>query len=164
MVLAPRLDTLPFFDADKEVPLPPSVAALRELAFAADGFWFSTPEYNGATSAVLKNAVDWLSRAGPENVSPLRGKPFTVASAGGSSGGMRAQLNVKAIVQDSGMVHVGSTSKLPPLAIKLWDGTQRFSPETGDLVDAPTLAHVQSLVDELVGAAESRVLRRGDEL
>lgn len=161
MVMAPRLDSLPFFDADIEVPLPESVAVLRKLAFGADAFWFSTPEYNSATSAVLKNAVDWLSRGGPENVSPLKGKPFTIASAGGGSGGMRAQVNVKAIVQDSGMVHVGSTSRLPPLAIKLWDGTQRFSPETGDLVDPPTLTHVQSLVSELIDAAKSA--RRRDD-
>lgn len=152
VVLSPRLDALPFFDADKEVPLPPPVARLRALAFAAGAFFFATPEYNGATSAVLKNAIDWLSRSGPEGVSPLKGKAFAVASAGGGGGGMRAQANVAAVLQDSDMVRVGGTGSAP-IAIKLWDGVQRFSPETGDLVDPETLARVGALVAELLEAA-----------
>ena len=58
--------------------LPASVVELRRQAFAASGFFFATPEYNGFTSAVLKNAIDWLSRAGPEGASPLKGKPFAI--------------------------------------------------------------------------------------
>lgn len=153
VVLAPRLDALPFFDADKEVPLPPEVAQLRALAFAAGAFLFATPEYNGATSAVLKNAIDWLSRSGPEGVSPLKGKPFAVASAGGGGGGMRAQANVAAVLQDSDMVRVGGTGSSARIAIKLWDGVQRFSPDTGDLVDPAALASVGALVAELLEAA-----------
>ena len=153
VVLAPRLDALPFFDADREVPLPPPVAALRAAAFAARGFFFATPEYNGATSAVLKNAIDWLSRAGPEGVSPLKGKPFVVVSAGGGGGGMRAQANVHAVAAASGMAPVASSSG-PPLAIKLFDdGAPRFSPDTGDLVEPASLARVAALVAELLEAA-----------
>ena len=64
------------------------VEALRKQAFAASGFFFATPEYNGFTSAALKNAIDWLSRAGPEGVSPLKGKPMAIVSAGGGGGGI----------------------------------------------------------------------------
>ena len=152
VALAPRLDALPFFDADREVPLPPPVAALRAAAFAARGFFFATPEYNGATSAVLKNAIDWLSRAGPEGVSPLKGKPFVVVSAGGGGGGMRGQANVHAVAAASGMAPVASSSG-PPLAIKLFDGAPRFSPDTGDLVEPASLARVAALVAELLEAA-----------
>ena len=152
MVLAPRLDSLPYFDADIESPLPHSVAALRALAFSADGFWFQTPEYNGATSAVLKNAIDWLSRSGPEGVSPLKGKLYSVASAGGGGGGSRGQANIAAVVRDSEMVRVGGLEQ-EPLAIKLWDGTKRFSAETGDLEHTGTIERVCALAHELLQAA-----------
>ena len=79
VTLAAKLDNLPFFDQDiEDKALPASVVELRRQAFAASGFFFATPEYNGFTSAVLKNAIDWLSRAGPEGASPLKGKPFAI--------------------------------------------------------------------------------------
>jgi NAD(P)H-dependent FMN reductase len=58
---------MPFFDQ----PLPPATPGrapyenevvkrwTTEIA-AADGFVFVTPEYNYGTSAVLKNAIDWV--------------------------------------------------------------------------------------------------------
>lgn len=79
VTLAAKLDNLPFYDQDiEDKALPASVVELRRQAFAASGFFFATPEYNGFTSAVLKNAIDWLSRAGPEGASPLKGKPFAI--------------------------------------------------------------------------------------
>jgi NAD(P)H-dependent FMN reductase len=42
--------------------IPTSVIDLREKVKYADGVIFSTPEYNGSVSGVLKNAFDWLSR------------------------------------------------------------------------------------------------------
>ena len=151
--LAPlRLDELPFFDADVEAAgLPHPVAELREAAFAASGFFFATPEYNGVTSAALKNALDWLSRSGPEGASPLKGKPYAVVSAGGGSGGARAQASIDTIAGTSGMVRVGGGA---PVAVKLFDGVARFDEETGDLVDAEVRAAVGALVEELEGAAQ----------
>lgn len=117
VLIAAKLDTLPLYDGDVEAAgLPPSVATLRKRAFQASAFLFSTPEYNGFTSAALKNAIDWLSRSGAEGVSPLKGKPFAVISAGGGSGGMRAQRNICAIGSDFKMKLVGEDN---PIAVKL---------------------------------------------
>lgn len=160
VVLGPRLNALPFFDADVEAGPPvPSVVELRALAFEADAFLFATPEYNAATSAVLKNAIDWLSRRGPEGRSPLAGKPYAAMSAGGRSGGMRAQKNLAAVVADSDMTRAGDTV----VAVNLFDGSRRFSPETGDLEDAGVRARVENLVKELLAAARAHGSRR-DEL
>jgi len=128
VVLAPRLDALQFFDADIEAApnLPVAVAALRAQAFAADAFFFATPEYNAAIPAVLKNAIDWLSRDGPEGESPLHGKPFGVVSAAGRSGGRRAQASLAAVPADSAMFPVGDA-----VNVNLWDGEKRFSSKTG---------------------------------
>src|ERR1700744_3355694 len=55
---------LPLYDADKEEAegLPQSVAALRNICIAADGYLIAAPEYNGSLPALLKNAIDWISR------------------------------------------------------------------------------------------------------
>jgi len=152
VTLAPRLDGLPYFDADLEAapPLPPPVAALRAQALAADAFIFATPEYNGAPSGVFKNAYDWLSRAGAEGASPLKGKPFAMLSAGGSSGGARAQRAIVAMVGDVGMVPVGGVGAV---AVQLWDGVTRFDATTGELTDEGVRAKIAALVRELEAAA-----------
>jgi len=153
VTIAPRLDTLPFYDGDVEAAgLPPAVAALRNQAFQASGFLFATPEYNGFTSAVLKNAIDWLSRVGPEGVSPLKGKPFAVLSCGGGGGGMRAQRNLLAIGADFKMLHIGAEDE--PIAVKLFDGVKRFDTITGDLVDSSVQAAIAALVSKLAMAAK----------
>lgn len=151
VVLAPKLDTLPFFDQDVEdAGIPSPVLALRKLAFECNAFLFSTPEYNGFTSAALKNAIDWLSRAGPEGASPLKGKPFAVMSAGGGMAGMRAQKNIIAIANDFKMPQVGAET---PVAIKLYDGVSRFDVTSGDLVDTAVKEQIAALLKQLEAAA-----------
>ena len=124
---------------------------MRKQAFAASGFFFATPEYNGFTSAALKNAIDWLSRDGPEGVSPLKGKPMAIVSAGGGGGGIRAQRNLAAIGTDFKMPLIGEVGGI---AVKLFDGTQRFTAE-GDLVDEGVRAAIAALVAQLDAAAKA---------
>jgi NAD(P)H-dependent FMN reductase len=79
-----RLGELPFYndDVDNDVDLPGAVAALRTAASDADAALVVTPEYNGSIPAVVKNAIDWLSR--PFGNGALKGKPLAVI--GGSMG------------------------------------------------------------------------------
>jgi NAD(P)H-dependent FMN reductase len=58
---------------------PASVQALRAAVSQADRVLAVTPEYNGTMPAVLKNALDWLSR--PYGAGALVGKPFGVIGA-----------------------------------------------------------------------------------
>lgn len=53
---------LPFCDGDKKQPWPhfPDVRRLREAVRAADGVVLAGPEYHGAISGALKNALDLL--------------------------------------------------------------------------------------------------------
>ena len=51
-------------------------AALRAAAAEADAALVVTPEYNGSIPAVLKNAIDWLSR--PFGDGALKDKPLAV--------------------------------------------------------------------------------------
>lgn len=83
-----ELAELPFYNEEIDdamntgaPPLPP-VVALRAAAADADAALVVTPEYNGSIPAVIKNAIDWLSR--PFGDGALKGKPLAVI--GGSFG------------------------------------------------------------------------------
>ena len=95
-----ELASIPLFDEDLEQGTgggPDSVKALRVLVAAADGLLISTPEYNQSMSGVMKNVIDWLSRAGPEEV--LIGKPIAVMGASGGRWGTRlAQANLRQVL------------------------------------------------------------------
>ncbi|MDG3008672.1 NAD(P)H-dependent oxidoreductase [Rhodococcus sp. D2-41] len=86
------LGEIPFYneDIDVEGQVPAAAQALRDAAAAADGFLLVTPEYNGTIPAVLKNAIDWLSR--PFGAGAIVGKPVAVVGgAHGQYGGVWAQ-------------------------------------------------------------------------
>ncbi|MBO0865947.1 MAG: NAD(P)H-dependent oxidoreductase [Mycobacterium sp.] len=82
------LGELPFYNedldysADNPYDVSAAVAALRHAAADADAALVVTPEYNGSIPAVIKNAIDWLSR--PFGNGALQDKP--VAVIGGSYG------------------------------------------------------------------------------
>jgi NAD(P)H-dependent FMN reductase len=79
-----QLGDLPFYneDIDNSADASTAVNALRGAAAEADAALVVTPEYNGSIPAVMKNAIDWLSR--PFGDSALKGKPLAVI--GGSFG------------------------------------------------------------------------------
>ena len=81
VVLFEGLGEIPFYneDIDVEGSVPAAAAKLREAAQTSDAFLFFSPEYNGTIPAVLKNAIDWLSR--PYGASALSGKPFAALGA-----------------------------------------------------------------------------------
>ncbi|TLW94486.1 NAD(P)H-dependent oxidoreductase [Saccharomonospora piscinae] len=86
------LGALPFYneDIDADGAPPAEAARLRKATAAADAVLLFSPEYNGTMPAVLKNAIDWLSR--PFGAGALGGKPTAVVgTAFGRYGGVWAQ-------------------------------------------------------------------------
>jgi chromate reductase len=81
---------LPLYDGDLEDDgLPDPVAHLAQQIAEADAVAIACPEYNKAPPGVLKNALDWISRA-PGGV--LAKKPVAIMSAAaGRAGGERTQ-------------------------------------------------------------------------
>ncbi|MFI9402974.1 NAD(P)H-dependent oxidoreductase [Nocardia sp. NPDC052316] len=76
------LRRVPFYDEDLDVPCLADRAPARELRAAvagSDGLLLFTPEYNGGAPAVLRNAIDWISR--PYGTSAIQGKPVAIVSA-----------------------------------------------------------------------------------
>ncbi|HSB60074.1 MAG TPA: NAD(P)H-dependent oxidoreductase, partial [Vicinamibacteria bacterium] len=98
IVLYDELASIPPFNGDLELATgggPDAVCRLRRQVASADGLLVATPEYNHSIPGVLKNAIDWLSRPGPEEV--LVGKP--VALVGASSGEWGTRLAQSALRQ-----------------------------------------------------------------
>src|SRR4051794_35159357 len=57
---------LPLFDQDLEAQgTPANAGKLKELFLAHHGLLIASPEYNSSITAVLKNAIDWVSRGQP---------------------------------------------------------------------------------------------------
>ncbi|MFI6873729.1 NAD(P)H-dependent oxidoreductase [Streptomyces sp. NPDC050400] len=97
------LADIPFYneDIDVEGSVPATAAKLRAAAQGADAFLLVTPEYNGTIPAVLKNAIDWLSR--PYGAGAFTGKPVAVVgTAFGQFGGVWAQDEVRKAVGIAG--------------------------------------------------------------
>lgn len=65
----------PSYDGDLEASdgMPAGAEAFRERLEAADGFVIASPEYNASMPGVLKNAIDWVSRARPQPFNEAHG-------------------------------------------------------------------------------------------
>lgn len=91
VVIFDGLADLPFYNEDIDDPESltgfESVGRLRSAVADSDAVLLFTPEYNGTIPAVLKNAIDWLSR--PYGAGAITGKPTAVVSASPSSNGAR---------------------------------------------------------------------------
>lgn len=82
---------LPLYNGDVEDAegIPARAMVLYDQIAGADAVIVASPEYNSGISGVLKNALDWVSRA---KGNPWQGKPVAIMSAAaGRSGGARSQ-------------------------------------------------------------------------
>lgn len=137
------IDQLPFFseDLEREGDPPPVVELKRALA-RADAVLILTPEYTYSIPGVLKNALDWASR--PAGRSVLRGKPVAIMGASiGRSGTMRAQLHLRQICVQIGMV------ALPEPEIYVTFAKDKFN-ALGELSDQTSLDQMRQLLDNLI--------------
>ncbi|GAA2891776.1 NAD(P)H-dependent oxidoreductase [Streptomyces mexicanus] len=145
------LGEVPFYneDIDVEGSVPAAAVRLREAAQAADAFLVFSPEYNGTIPAVLKNAIDWLSR--PYGAGALVGKPVAVVgTAFGQYGGVWAQDDArKALGIAGGKV-------IEDIKLSIPGSMNRFA-ETHPVDDAEVAAQLTEVVARLHGHAGEAV-------
>ena len=76
---------------DIEFPVPLQVQEIRDKVDEAVAVWIVTPEYNGDMPAVLKNALDWISRPtemGGGRPAFIKDKPVFITGLAGRSEAM----------------------------------------------------------------------------
>jgi len=121
---------LPLYDADLDGDGGPAVVqALKAAILASDGLFIATPEYNYSMPGVLKNALDWASRA-PERA--LNDKPVAIVGATpGRWGTVRSQLALRQ------MLMFPSCRVMPAPMMTIAGAREHFDAE-GNLTDDET--------------------------
>jgi NAD(P)H-dependent FMN reductase len=133
---------LPLYHGDLEDAqgLPPNALKLIELILAHPALLIASPEYNSYFSPLLKNTIDWCTRA---DDNPFTGKVAAVISASpGQYGGVRSATHVRAL-----LLHLGC--HVIPAQCNLPRAHEAFD-ERGALKDARALKNVQAVARELV--------------
>jgi chromate reductase, NAD(P)H dehydrogenase (quinone) len=134
-----RALAIPFYDGDVEAAsgVPAGAQELGRRIQAAAGLVIASPEYNMSVPAIVKNAIDWLSRLRPV---PLRGKTALLLSASMSLvGGNRGLWALRVPLEVLG-VHVY------PDMFSLATAHQGFRPD-GELGDESLAKYLRRVVD-----------------
>ncbi|MEQ1636764.1 MAG: NAD(P)H-dependent oxidoreductase [Methylococcales bacterium] len=100
---------MPIYNADfeSEFGLPDKAKAFKRLLIEHDGFLIASPEYNSAFSPLLKNVIDWASRAESSDEPPLvayKGKVAALmATSPGGLGGIRGLVFLRMLLGNIGV-------------------------------------------------------------
>lgn len=110
---------LPLYNADleNEQGLPRNALKLKQLMLEHDGLLIASPEYNSAFSPLLKNTIDWMSRAESKGEPPLaayQGKVAVIMAASpGALGGIRGLVFLRMLLSNMGVIVLPTQQAIP---------------------------------------------------
>lgn len=142
---------LPLFDEDleRDQGMPVPAQKLKDLFVSHDGFFIASPEYNSSITAILKNAIDWMSRR-PAQEPPLiafTGKVAAISSASpGALGGLRGLVHLRAILGNLNVV-------LVPEQVAVVKAHEAFD-DGGNLKDSGTKAMFELVIERFAHLLE----------
>jgi len=133
---------MPLYDGDLEASkgLPEAARRLKALFVEHEGLLISSPEYNGGISAVLKNAIDWISRKEGDEGALIAYRDKVaglMATSPGGLGGLRALPQVRQILTGLGVLVIPQQHAL--------GGAGKAFGEDGMLVDSAAQATVTGI-------------------
>lgn len=138
-------------DLEDEQGLPENTKKLKQLFVESDGLFIASPEYNGSFSALLKNTLDWVSRAHLENEPPLsayKGKVAAISAVSpGPLGGLRGLVPLRMLLGNIGVT-------VTPTQVAIGSGFQAFDSD-GNLVDERQAGMLKATIDELVNTTQA---------
>lgn len=139
---------LPLFDQDleDEKGMPERAHQLKQRFAAAQGLLIASPEYNSSFSPLMKNVIDWMSRSESDDEPPcavFRGKPAgLMAASPGGIGGMRGLFQLRAVLQNIGVMVMPGMASV--------GGAMEVLSETGQISDPSLEKRVVAVADSLV--------------
>jgi NAD(P)H-dependent FMN reductase len=137
---------MPYYDGDvqDQQGFPEHARRFKQLLIDHDGMLIASPEYNRSISGVLKNAIDWASRAAPGEAGLLAFTGKVAGIMGGSPGLIGAYcglFHLRAILGSIGALVLPEQVSLPKI-------NEAFD-ETGGLRDPRSKASVDRLTQRL---------------
>jgi chromate reductase len=139
---------MPLFNQDLESDqgMPEKAGEFKRLMIEHDGFLIASPEYNSAFSPLLKNTLDWASRAESDDESPLaafKGKTAgIVATSPGALGGIRGLVLLRMLLGNLGVIVMPEQQAVP-------NGFLAFN-DDGTMSDDKLEARIRKLGGNLV--------------
>jgi chromate reductase len=139
---------MPLFDQDLETEkgMPDKAGEFKRLMIEHDGFLIASPEYNSAFSPLLKNTLDWASRAESDDEPSLvafQGKAAgIVATSPGGLGGIRGLVHLRMLLGNLGVIVMPEQQAVP-------NGFHAFNDE-GSMSDEKLEARIRRLGGKLV--------------
>ena len=138
---------MPLYDGDieREHGLPPNAKVFKRMLMESHGMLISSPEYNSAFPAVLKNAIDWASRLEPDEpaLAAFKGKiAGLMAASPGHLGGVRGLAVLRSILSSIGVIVI-------PTQMAIFRASDAFD-EDGSLKDEGKHAGIEAIGAEVV--------------
>jgi chromate reductase len=144
---------MPIYDGDLEARegAPENARRLRRMLLAHRGVFIATPEYNASLPPLLKNTLDWISRAKEPAADPFKGRFFAIGStSNGRLGGYRALIALRQTLE------LGLGATVLPEQIAVSEAGQAFD-ENGALKDARQAGFLRASLTRLIAFAESEL-------
>ncbi|MCU7875471.1 MAG: NAD(P)H-dependent oxidoreductase [Candidatus Thiodiazotropha sp. (ex Lucinoma borealis)] len=110
---------MPIFNQDLENDegIPENALKFKRLLIDHDAFIIASPEYNSAFSPLLKNVIDWASRAESDDEPPLaafQGKMAAIlATSPGALGGLRGLVFLRMLLANIGVTVLTDQQAIP---------------------------------------------------
>jgi len=137
------------YDADG---LPRNAVLLQRMMQAHQGIFITTPEYTASVTALLKNTIDWLSRARTRtepSYAAFKDRVFAIgAASAGAGGGVRALMALRQILE------LGCGALVIPEQISVAGAASAFDDNDG-LKDDGLAARLKALVQRHVDLARA---------
>lgn len=140
---------LPLFDADTLAAdgLPHHAVQLQRMMRAHQGVFITSPEYSASVTPLVKNTIDWMSRArsrGESNYAAFKDRIFAIgAASGGAGGGMRSLMALRHILE------LGCGAMVIPQQISVPNAAEAFD-DMDNLKDERAAAVLKGLARRLV--------------
>lgn len=143
---------LPIYDGDVEAKsgVPANAVNLKRMIGSHHGVVFVTPEYNSSLPALVKNAIDWVTRVedrGETQGQVFRERAFALASASeGKLGGARGLAAFRLILS-------GCRALVIPNQLALSFADQAYD-DADHLKNPGDVALLQAMVKQLIDVAQ----------